>query len=550
MSIGKIYKIIGFIIFMYSLSIAQSDTIMVAISRDPGQDMQTIGITPLRLWSSPNWCGIYTVMSSISYGMVWNFYDFTNQTWIASDTGFMPPLSGAGGGMIINFYPACYEYYPFVYASDKFFFPETLSSCPFWWNYNYISDSLNGASSLRMGITLNGALHAIYTDYQSNYTIVYDRADNLCNGIWDGAVPVVSTSDGPWYAFYTDPFSNTIVLLYCRLSSDAHIIMLIDTMSGDMFYAGIPIQIDVTQEIQNQTGLPYNIGFVGDGVPFVDRDRNVHLITFGSDGINVVPTYVYHFFCDLNADTAGVVLMDSVTQFYRLIGSYTLAAGRSQMGQDRGSGILFGIWEEFIQDSERFVVSSTNDTFAPTRIKLAYSHDNGLTWIIDTLLESDMYGDNNEWLRFPVISPVLDTMYGSDRVIWGVYLDDDPGFAWGGQDNPERVDMLVGIKYVSLGVEEKPLSERKTYFKVDLNPVENHVRFSYELSVRQKVLFEIFDISGRIVDRIDEGIKAKGKHTTIWDFAGKNISSGNYFVIFKADDKILRRKLVITGKQK
>lgn len=267
-----------------------------------------------------------------------------------------------------------------------------------------------------IGITSNGFLHLIGTDYDSNYKIVYSRC-YFANPVWDSLIHIVSTPDGPWYALYADPFSNTLVVTYCRTSSDNHIIMLIDTLAGDMFYAGNPITIDIDTLIENYVPVHNPTGFVGDGNPFVDRDRNIHYITFCSDGSNIIPVYAVHVFYNPRADTASCTIIDSVVNQSHPVGIYTLGAGRSQRGQVRENGHLYAVWEEFIQDSDRFVVSSTNDTFAPTRIKLARSFDNGLTWSIDTLLESDMYGDSNEWLRFPVISPVLDTIYGSDRIV-------------------------------------------------------------------------------------------------------------------------------------
>jgi hypothetical protein len=307
--------------------------------------------------------------------------------------------------------------------------------------------------------------------------------------------------------------------------------MFVDTMAGDMFYANLPLRVDIDSFIYAKTGTPYNTGFVGDGLPFVDRDGNIHLITFTWDGQNYAPTEIYHFFWDLNADTMNVTLIKTLNEIYYPIGINTLLAGRSQIGQVRETGTLYAIWEEFIQEPNRFVVSSTDDTLAPTRIILAKSFDNGLTWNLDTLLESDMIRDSNDWLRFPVISPVIPRFGSLDNVWWGVYDDDDPGFTWYGQGDVSRVSMLVGKKEY-LHIEEKPkLINSEFNFKL----IGKSEKILLQVPYKTCVFINMYDITGKRIKKIFEGIKNPRIHEINLNL--KDIPSSIYFIQAKTENK-------------
>ncbi len=246
-----------------------------------------------------------------------NFFDWATQTWVGDTDGYDTTglIRGGYGNMAVNYSASFgYQYHFFVT-----FYTYNCQASVQWPDTPFIPTNpsptytvLDGEDYQQIwpyiGLT-RSHLHQIFTDYDGHisgvqYAIIYDRSADLAS--WDGMVPIVNTPDGPWYGFYSDPFSNRVVLTYCRTSSDNHIIMLVDTMSGNMFYAGVPLQVDVSQVVLNQTGTTYYVGFVGDGNPFVDKDGNVHLITFGSDGQNVAPVEIYHFFWDLTADTINL----------------------------------------------------------------------------------------------------------------------------------------------------------------------------------------------------------------------------------------------------
>ncbi len=95
--------------------------------------------------------------------------------------------------------------------------------------------------------------------------------------------------------------------------------MLVDTTAGDMFYAGMPLRVDVDSAVYAQTEIPYNTRFVGDCLPFIDREGNIHLIKFTWDGQSYAPTEIYHFFWDLNADTINISFIRTLNGFIILL---------------------------------------------------------------------------------------------------------------------------------------------------------------------------------------------------------------------------------------
>lgn len=534
----------------------EGDTLTTAFVNNPTQrDYQVNGAVPTRLWAVEEINGTYAnMMYQYSDGrrQATNFFDWATKTWVGDTDGYDTTglALGGYGNMVVNYSTTYnYQYHFFVtFHADNYNYQSLVQwpDTPFSPTNPSPTYILMNSESVEdvwpyIGHTANGYLHKIFTQYDANYEIMYDRCSDLSSRLWDGEMMIVPTNDGPWYGFYADPFSNTIVVTYCRTSSDYNIIMLVDTMAGEMFYAGMPLRVNVDSVILQQTGTSNWIGFVGDGNPFVDKDGNIHLITFCSDGQHVVPVEIYHFFWDLSADTMHVSFIKSLTDIYYPVGINTLGAGRSQIGQNRNNGILYAIWEEFIQQPGRFVVSSTNDTLAPTRIVLAQSLDNGLTWSQTVLLESDQIRDNNDWLRFPVISPVIPQIGSVDAVYWGVYDDDDPGFVWQGQGDVSWVGMLVGRKEY-INVEENPVLANA---KLNLNYVikGNSVIFNFEIPSRSSVTMKVMDISGRTINTLFKGT-TEGKHTITWNTS--KVPAGIYFLNLKAGKKTLSEKLLLT----
>jgi hypothetical protein len=324
--------------------------------------------------------------------------------------------------------------------------------------------------------------------------------------------------------------------------------MLIDTLEGDMFMAD-PIELDLSEELSQYDSL--YLGFVGDGTPFVDRDGNVHHLLFGCDGEHVAPVHIWHLFYDPGADTLHWTLVDSVPdRYFYSVGINSLCACRGQIGQNRENGNLYAIWEEFIQEPGLFVTNTTGDTFAPVRIKMARSKDNGLSWEVYTILEPSGQFENH-WLRFPLISPEVisyvegDSLY--DRVVWGFYDDFDPGWYWQGEGSDTTVILWVGIKdfYDTTSVREEEIDgEFRLTYRIQGNSV-----FFYVFSdVEAQFTLKIYDVSGRLIKVLHRDRLSPGLTTIRWDMRDKRgvrVPTGVYLFDGQLGSESFSGKIVV-----
>ena len=526
------------------------------VNNNSNRDYQTNGPTATMLWAvfDEPIKGVYaTMMFQNPPGVtgrhqLWNFFDMNTDQWVRPPIDPYKAVDRGGYGNLAVIPTDPYKYHPaftahmdaFTYRGDVWWPDIPFDPRNFSGQYVWVPGSDLNEVWPHIGFTQSGYLHKIAADYSGAiigipYATIYNRVPDLTNPAWDGWVGLENEGNAPWYGLFADPYGKTVVVTYYSENSQ-HIIMLIDTLEGEMFYAGGPaiISVDISQKIYDAGYTDYYLGFVGDGNPFVDKDGNIHLITFGCDGQTIL-CRIYHIFYNPRTEELIIHPIKTLTDVYYKVGINTLLAGRSQIGQERGVGTLYAIWEEFIQQPGRFVTSSTNDTFAPTRIVLAISKDNGATWTQQVLLESDQVpgSDNNDWLRFPVISPLIAHSGNLDLVYWGVYWDDDPGFYWQGQGGLSTVKMLVGRKEV--GIKESiSLKLGKTKF---LSYGKN---ISFEIPYKTSFTLRVFDPSGREISRIFKG-NAEGKHTLRLD----KINSGIYFINLKTEKENLTHKVIV-----
>ncbi len=533
------------------------DTITEAIvNYNSNCDFQGVASTPTLLWTifDEPIRGVYgTMMFQDPPGItgryrVWNFFDINNNQWVRPpDTPYLPVNRSRYGNMAVIYGNATYLYHPVFtahmdptnYTGDVWWPDTPFDPRNFSGEYVHVSGPEINEVWPHVGSTTSGYLHKIFTDYDGHmsgipYAIMYNRIRDLNNPSWDGYIPLETEGGGPFYGFYADPFSRVLAVIYRRAITTYDMIMLIDTMEGDMYYGGMPIMINITQ-ILMQNGYPYLSSGLTENL-FIDKSKNIHLIIFTQYySSNFYPVYVLHFSYNPQTNLYSIHHIKTLSNYYY---ECDVRAGRSQIGQERINGTLYAIWEEAIQEPGRFVISSTNDTLAPTRIILARSVDNGATWTEEILLESDNVpgSDNNDWLTFPVISPIIPNTGNLDLVYWGVYFDDDPGFASQGQGGPSTIKMLMGIREVGI----KEFDRNLKYEKAKI--FWNGKNIIYEIPYKSSTTLRIFDITGREVYKLfNENLR--GKYELKLDRIG--ISSGIYFLNLETQKEKVTGKFIL-----
>ena len=75
------------------------------------------------------------------------------------------------------------------------------------------------------------------------------------------------------------------------------------------------------------------------------------------------------------------------------------------------------------------------------------------------------------------------------------------------------------------------------------NPASNTTTFNFDLSQSRSIQFEIRDLSGRVVTRLEEGTLGAGAHTVTYDVSA--LSSGLYTYTLIADGVSITKKMVI-----
>ena len=237
------------------------------VNNNSNRDYQTNGPTATMLWAvyEEPIKGIYATMMfqnppNVSGRMqVWNFFDINNEQWVRDPSDPYKAPGRGGYGNIAVIYSEPYKYHPAFtahmdttnYTGDVWWPDTPFDPRNFSGQYVWVPGQEINEVWPHLGFTASGYLHKVFADYDGHmsgvaYAIMYNRIPDLTNPAWDGYVALVLTDDAPWYGFYADPFSNRVVTTYCRTSSDYHIIMLVDTMEGEMYYTGVPIQVDVT----------------------------------------------------------------------------------------------------------------------------------------------------------------------------------------------------------------------------------------------------------------------------------------------------------------
>jgi hypothetical protein len=106
-----------------------------------------------------------------------------------------------------------------------------------------------------------------------------------------------------------------------------------------------------------------------------------------------------------------------------------------------------------------------------------------------------------------------------------------------------------------LGLEDMAVSEtptNKTYDRPQLsfaNLTNVNARITYMLPSRGQVDLVVYDITGRMVKTLVNGIQRAGTHTLRWNCRSNNgspVASGIYFIRLKTAESVLSEKLIIT----
>jgi hypothetical protein len=99
------------------------------------------------------------------------------------------------------------------------------------------------------------------------------------------------------------------------------------------------------------------------------------------------------------------------------------------------------------------------------------------------------------------------------------------------------------ITFVGRKQEKRPDSHAPSLLAASPNPFNPTTRISYYLPDGGRVRLAVYDVSGRLVDVLEEGVRPAGEHAVEWSAQG--IASGVYFYRLEAGDVTVTRKVVL-----
>jgi hypothetical protein len=104
-------------------------------------------------------------------------------------------------------------------------------------------------------------------------------------------------------------------------------------------------------------------------------------------------------------------------------------------------------------------------------------------------------------------------------------------------------DHMIRLKVIPLDVPgvQDTRGEVPSHFvfrQISHNPSSNRAVLEYQLPAAQKVSINVYDVSGKLIQRLVDTEKQAGTHRVIWngsDEQGRRVASGIYFVKFETE---------------
>lgn len=114
-------------------------------------------------------------------------------------------------------------------------------------------------------------------------------------------------------------------------------------------------------------------------------------------------------------------------------------------------------------------------------------------------------------------------------------------------DGATKKDMVSVTVLEPSSVEEAEVEQESALTLLSPNPVLGPVGIEYSVAHDAHVQISVFDIQGREVALLVDGVVAAGRHRTTWDTtgSGKRLPAGFYLVRYQAADEVTSRRLIL-----
>jgi hypothetical protein len=114
-------------------------------------------------------------------------------------------------------------------------------------------------------------------------------------------------------------------------------------------------------------------------------------------------------------------------------------------------------------------------------------------------------------------------------------------------------DNMIRLKVIPItltGIAEKPGEHYSNFAfgQISPNPMRTNTVIEYQLATPQRVLLDVYNVSGQLVKTLVNQHEQSGKHQVTWnshDERGRQVASGIYFLKLQAGENTATRKLLI-----
>jgi hypothetical protein len=368
------------------------------------------------------------------------------------------------------------------------------------------------------------------------------------------------------FCIAASPVTDRVALSYLRQKSFEQ--YPCNSIDQDVYFLDSPDGIewnwddktDITHFAYSDIFRPY---FDNDII--IDHDDKIH-IAFSTFEAHINPEFpesttvdwqkslIWHW--SEEADSFSVAAYGWETEIIPL-GVWKLPVDRPQLATDPNSGYIYILYERNRPDD------ISGGCYPNTDLWISVSTDNGLNWsvgtnITDTQTPDCLPGYCNSEIQASINEIVNDTLH----IVY--ILDKDPGMY--AMDEGALVENKVVYQKIPAElIQAEPLltqfSIRDTLvteiddpnqaslpFRAYLfqnypNPFNATTRIRYILSSKSEISIDIYDLMGRKVVTLFDGIKEAGEYSLAWDAA--DLSSGIYFVRLKSGQESYTKKAVL-----
>ena len=157
-----------------------------------------------------------------------------------------------------------------------------------------------------------------------------------------------------------------------------------------------------------------------------------------------------------------------------------------------------------------------------------------------------------KWIQstYNIYPPVLNNQSGSVYAIYNQngYIplnhiicgdDNQTVYYWGNSMTLSQMKWQINMALLA-SVEETPAITEQTTLKTPTIS-RNRINIEYSLKKTSAIKLTVYDVSGKVTNRLSEGVKNSGSYFTAW-YPKKN---GIYFIKLITENKVITNKVVI-----